>query len=84
MTATYIRPRPYDRNRDLPKLMPIWPHELDTPTPEAHAALIAKLERMLRAERQRGLANDWTYDLPRHTQLMACYKAEVAALKSRS
>jgi len=45
----------YLRSRDLPKLIALWPHDL-----------LAKLRRAPRAERRRGLAGHWSYDLNRH------------------
>src|SRR5262245_37367739 len=69
----------YVRARDLPRLLPLWPHELITTTKAEHARLLARLRRALRAERQRGLAGHWTYDLARHAQLVRAYRAEAAA-----
>ena len=69
----------YVRARDLPRLLPLWPHELTATTNADRARLLARLRRALRAERQRGLAGHWTYDLARHAQLLRAYRAEVAA-----
>ena len=69
----------YERARDLPKLLPLWAWELETPSEAEHARLLARLRRALRAERQRGLRGHWTYDLARHAQLLRAYRAEVAA-----
>jgi hypothetical protein len=69
----------YVRARDLPRLLPLWPHELTPATNADHALLLARLRRALRAERQRGLAGHWTYDLARHAQLLRAYRAEVVA-----
>lgn len=69
----------YVRARDLPKLVPLWPGELRTLNGAAHARLVSKLRRALRAERQRGLAGHWAYDLTRHAQLLRAYRAETAA-----
>jgi hypothetical protein len=75
----------YERARDLPKLLPLWECELETPSEAEHARLLARLRRALRAERQRGLGGHWTYDLARHAQLLRAYRAEVAAcLKVRA
>ncbi len=74
----------YDRARDLPKLLPLWEWELATPTAAEHASLIARLRRALRAERRRGLAGHWTYDLARHAQLLRAYRAEAAACLTAS
>ncbi len=64
----------------MAKLLPMWPHELADASIEGRQQRIALLRRALRAERRRGLAGDWTYDLSRHAALLACYKIEVAAL----
>jgi hypothetical protein len=69
----------YVRKRDLPRLLPLWPHELAATTDADRAVLLARLRRALRAERQRGLAGHWTYDLARHAQLLRAYRAEEAA-----
>jgi hypothetical protein len=75
----------YERARDLPKLLPLWEWELETPGEAEHARLLARLRRALRAERQRGLGGHWTCDLARHAQLLRAYRAEVAAcLKTRA
>jgi len=39
-------------------------------------ALLKKLHRAMRAERQRGLAGHWTYSLARHAQLLVAFRAE--------
>ncbi len=76
-TATRLTQRmAYDRLRDLPRLMPFWPHELENVNPERHHALLQRLRRALREERQRGLAGHWTYDLARHAALYRALQAE--------
>jgi len=69
----------YVRARDLPKLVPLWPSEINARGLGEHARLLAKLRRALRAERQRGISGHWTYDLARHAQLLRAYRAEAAA-----
>lgn len=70
----------YRRIDDLPRLISIWPHELDATDRTQREAIVARLRAALRAERRRGLAGHWTYDLARHSQLLAAYRAEAAAL----
>ena len=70
----------YCRARDLPRLLAIWPHEIEDLSPAARVRLVAKLRAALRAERRRGLSGHWTYDLARHRQLLAAYRAEHALL----
>jgi hypothetical protein len=66
----------YVRTRDLPKLVPLWPRELQAASLAERARLLAKLRRALRAERQRGRGGHWSYDLARHAQLLRAYRAE--------
>jgi hypothetical protein len=68
----------YVRARDLPKLVGLWPCELEATSLAERARLLAKLRRALRAERRRGLGGHWTYDLARHAQLLRAYRAEAA------
>jgi len=65
----------------LSRLLPLWPQELADTSIAGRRRRIALLRRALRAERRRGLAGHWTYDLSRHAGLLACYRVEVAGLK---
>lgn len=69
------RPR-YDRQRDLPRLLPLWPAEIADDSSEGQERILAKLRRALRKERQRGVAGHWAYDLARHAQLHRAYQHE--------
>jgi hypothetical protein len=71
--------RPYDRRAELPRVLPLWPHELDDQSPEGRRRILARLRRALRAERRRGVAGHWTYDLARHVELLRVYRLELAA-----
>ena len=73
-TAAYLR------SRDLPKLIPRWPQELDDESQEGMFRLLAKLRRP--AERSRGLAGHWSYDLNGIPGLLSAYKGELAALRA--
>ena len=66
----------YDRYRHLPRVLPIGADELHDPSPEARRKTLARLARSLRAERMRGRAGHWTYDLNRHIALAQAYAAE--------
>ena len=67
----------YDRNRHLARLIPVGPDEIDDDSQPGRApAILAKLSRALRAERNRGRAGHWTYDLNRHIGLSQAYAAE--------
>jgi hypothetical protein len=67
---------------ELPRILPLWPHELDDASQEGRRRILAKLRRALRAERRRGLAGHWTYDLARHVELLRVYRLELASVKS--
>src|SRR5205807_3533984 len=56
----------YERGRMLPRVLPIGPDELRGAEPETTRRIVLKLARALRAERARGRAGHWTYDLNRH------------------
>jgi len=70
----------YLRARDLPKLIALWPHELDDHSPEGCRRVLVKLRSALRAERRRALSGHWSYDLNRHLGLLSAYKGELAGL----
>lgn len=70
----------YARARDLPKLIALWPHELDDDSPEGCRRILVKLRSALRAERRRALSGHWSYDLNRHLGLLSAYKGEMAEL----
>lgn len=79
-------PRPkqtsaYDRLRDLPRLLLLWPEEVRRLGPGDQPLLVIRLAQMLRAERQLGLARHWSYDLSRHAALLRAWRAEKLKLK---
>lgn len=67
---------PYDRLRHLPRVLPVGPLELTDASPEGRRRTLARLARALRAERNRGRAGHWTYDLNRHIALAQAYESE--------
>jgi hypothetical protein len=73
-------PRPYDRLQQLPKLIGLWPSELTDGSAKGAEKILALLRKALRAERARGRAGHWTYDLNRHMALSESLKAEEARL----
>lgn len=83
----YRRPpapsRSYDRARDLPRLLPMWPFEISDASIDGAKRIVARLRCALRAERRRGLSGHWTYDLARHAQLRDALRAEQEALTRR-
>lgn len=76
------RPDRYDRDWDLPRLLPMWPHELADLGIAGRERVVAKIKQALRAERRRGVSGHWTYDLTRHAQLVAACRHEADALAS--
>lgn len=69
---------------EMAKLLPLWPAELADVSPRGRAHVIAVIERALRAERRRGLAGHWTYNLARHVQLLRAHRAEKAAARANA
>ncbi len=76
--------RCYDRARDLPCLIALWPHELADLSPQGALRILSKLRAALRAERRRGRAGHWSYELNRHLALLSAYKGEIALLRAVS
>jgi hypothetical protein len=74
----------YERQRLLPRLVPIGPDELADATPRGRRRVLYRLARALRCERARGRAGHWTYDLDRHLGLIQAYRAERAALDAEA
>jgi hypothetical protein len=46
--------------------------------------MLTKLRGALRAERRRGIAGHWTYDLARHVELLHLYRQELAMVRAMS
>jgi hypothetical protein len=67
---------PYDRTRHLPRVLPVDAAELTDASHEGRRRTLARLARALRAERNRGRAGHWTYDLNRHIALAQAYESE--------
>ena len=72
----------YDRARDLPALIRLDPFSGPAESAEAIAAIVARLERALRAERNRARSGHWTYDLNRNIALRQAYVAETERLQA--
>jgi Family of unknown function (DUF6477) len=73
----------YQRGRHLPHLIPIAMDRLADLNIDSHRSIVTKLARALRAERSRGRAGHWTYDLNRHIALLQAYEAERRLLEKR-
>ncbi len=70
----------YERATHLPRLLPLGPAEIADTSTSARRRIVARLARALRAERNRGRAGHWTYDLNRHLALSQAYEAECRRL----
>lgn len=70
------RPLGYHRAWDLPRILAVWPQELADLTLAGRERMLTRLKQALRAERQRGIAGHWTYDVSRHAQLITAFKSE--------
>jgi hypothetical protein len=68
--------RHYDRILHLPGLIGIDPGVLSAGEEMPKEAVVARLERALRAERRRAKAGHWAYDLNRHIALRQALIAE--------
>ncbi len=66
----------YDRAQHLPRVLPVEPGQLADLTPQGRRIVVRRLAKALRAERNRGRAGHWAYDLNRHFALAQAYAAE--------
>jgi hypothetical protein len=73
----------YERGRHLARVLPVGPDEIADESEAARRRIVARLARALRAERSRGRAGHWTYDLNRHIALRQAYLAEKAKLPGK-
>lgn len=71
----------YDRVRDLPRLLALWPKDLNDFSAQGYEDIINKIARALCAERRKAKSNQWSYDLNRHIGLKQAYISENALLK---
>jgi hypothetical protein len=69
------------QREELARLLPLWPKELEDLSIAGRRHIIHTLDRALRAERRRGRAGHWAYDLSRHAALLATWRLECAALR---
>jgi hypothetical protein len=74
----------YERARMLVRLLPLGPDDIAGKEPETTRRIVLKLARALRAERARGRAGHWTYDLNRHVALVQAMRAEQQRLAATS
>ncbi|MEJ2116480.1 MAG: hypothetical protein P8Y36_00700, partial [Alphaproteobacteria bacterium] len=67
--ARYTTRTAYNRKEQLPRLIGLWPHEVEDYSEAASERIVALLQKALRSERQRGIGGHWTYDVNRHLAL---------------
>ena len=72
----------YHRERMLPRLIAVEPHEIEDGTEAAQLVILKRLGLALRSERQRGRDGHWTYSLNRHIGLRQAYVAERLRLRA--
>jgi hypothetical protein len=70
----------YCRTEQLPRLLKLWPNEVEDYSYPGTLKIAALLRKALRAERIRAHARHWAYDLNRHLGLIEALKAERARL----
>lgn len=73
----------YDRERDLPRLMAVWPRELKDYSIPGTETIIAHTQKVLRACYASALRPEtkWAYDMNRHIALLTALKCEQARLE---
>ena len=72
----------FEKSKKEELLLPLWPKECADLSRDGRRHIIQTLERALRAERRRGRAGHWAYDLRRHAALVKSWREECAALKT--
>lgn len=73
--------KPYNRIEQLPRLIGLWPHEVEDCSETASERIVALLRKALRGERQRGIGGHWTYDVNRHMALSEALREENERLR---
>lgn len=70
----------YCRIEQIPRLLKLWPRDVDDFSYPGTLKVVDMLRKALRAERARATARHWAYDLNRHLALIAALKEEEARL----
>jgi hypothetical protein len=73
----------YDRGRSLPRLIGWDPFAPASDSDASGRTIRARLTCALRAERRRGRAGHWAYDLNRHLALLQALEGEAELLRRR-
>ncbi len=66
----------YDRQKDLPRLIAIWPSQIKDDTQTGTHKIIDKIQRALQVERRKAKSSHWSYNLTKHIGLLTALKAE--------
>ena len=66
----------YDRQKDLPRLIPLWPEDLKDDTEIGTKKIIEKIYIALQVERRKAKTSHWSYNLTKHIGLLVALKAE--------
>ena len=74
----------YDRQKDLPRLIAIWPSLLEDDTQEASRKIIEKIQKALQTERRKSKTGHWSYNLTKHIGLLTALKAEQTSLQRKN
>jgi hypothetical protein len=81
IVASKAARKPYNRLEQLPRLIGLWPHEVEDCSETASERIVALLRKALRGERQRGIGGHWTYDVNRHMALSEALREENERLR---
>lgn len=73
----------YNREKDLPLLLSLWPEQLTDGSIDATETIIQKLKQAIRSERISGRSGHWSYNLNRHAALVNALKAEISYLEKQ-
>jgi len=71
-----VESRIYKRERDLPKCLDVWEHEISDYSLEGTKNIIDRLSRKDRKLQILGCDGHWTYDFNGHAAVKAALKAE--------
>lgn len=74
----------YDRQKDLPRLIPLWPEELTDHTKVGTKKIIEKIYIALQVERRKAKTSHWSYNLTKHIGLLAALKAEQKNMQKKA
>ena len=74
----------YDRQKDLPRLIPLWPDQVKDDTLGGIKKIIKKIDIALQSERRKAKTNHWSYNLTKHIGLLIAFKAEQKNMQEKT